>query len=86
MNPAIKAVKALPEYQLLLTFDTGEQRRFDVGPYLRLGVFAQLTDPAMFGSVHVSFDTVEWGNGADLCPDLLYEKSVPVEIFDGVNR
>lgn len=71
----VTSVKALPNYQLLLTFDTGEQRRFDMTPFLREGVFAQLVDTKLFNSVHVSFDTIEWSNGVDLCPELLYEKS-----------
>lgn len=29
-------------------------------------------------AVRVSFNTVEWPNGADLCPKVLYEQSIPV--------
>ena len=75
MCVAVTSVKALPDYKLLLTFDSGEQRRFDMTPFLRHGIFAELVDTKLFNSVHVSFDTIEWSNGADLCPELLYEKS-----------
>ncbi|MBM4033804.1 MAG: DUF2442 domain-containing protein [Planctomycetes bacterium] len=32
-----------------------------------------------FNAVRVSFDTIAWPNGADLCPEVLYEESVPVQ-------
>jgi hypothetical protein len=72
-----KAVKPLKDYRLLITFENGEQRVFDVTPYLTKGMFAQLKDPAVFNSVRSSFDTVEWSNGADICPETLYEQAVP---------
>lgn len=78
MNPTLIAVKPLPSYKLLLAFENGENRIFDVAPYLSLGVFAELRDVSLFNTVRISFDTVEWPNGADLCPDLLYTDSLPV--------
>ena len=74
-----KAVNALPGFKLLITFDNGEQRVFDVSPYLDHGIFRDLREPAIFKSVRISFDTVEWVNGADLCPEVVYKESVPVK-------
>jgi hypothetical protein len=71
----VKNVQPLPDYQLLLTFANGEKAIFDVKPYLDKGVFSALRDESLFKSVRVSFDTVEWGNGADLCPEVLYANS-----------
>lgn len=48
-------------------------------PYLDCGVFAELKDQKLFETVRVSFDAVEWENGADLCPEVLYEESRPLE-------
>ncbi len=78
MYAGVKAVKPLEDYRLLLTFDNGEERVFDVEPYLSKGIFAELREPGRFNAVRVSFDTVEWPNGADLCPEVLYEESVPL--------
>ena len=78
MHPRIRTVAPLSEYRLLLTFDNAESRIFDMKPYLTKGVFAELADESLFHSVHVCFDTVEWGNGADLCPEVLYARSEPV--------
>ena len=57
-----------------------ERRLFDVKPYLAKGVFSELKDEPLFRSVHVCFDTVEWANGADVCPEVLYAASEPVEL------
>jgi len=74
-----KAVKALSDFRLLITFENGEERVFDVGEYLEKGVFQELRDVSLFQSACISFDTVEWANGASICPETLYEDSVPVE-------
>jgi hypothetical protein len=76
---AVVAVAPLPDYRLLLTFGNGERRIFDVRPYLDKGIFAELKRVSLFNSVRVSFDTIEWANGADLCPEVLYRQSVPAE-------
>ncbi len=68
----------MPDYRLLLGFANGDRRVFDVRPYLDNGVFAALKDVSLFRSVRVNFDTIEWANGADLCPEVLQELSVPV--------
>jgi hypothetical protein len=75
MEPRLKSVAALPDSQLLLTFENGERRIFDMKPYLTKGIFAELRDESVFRSVRVCFDTVEWSNGADLCPEVLYAHS-----------
>jgi hypothetical protein len=38
------------------------------------GLFKTLKDEKMFKSVRVAFDTIEWANGVDLDPEVLYEK------------
>jgi hypothetical protein len=80
MYISARAVRALPGYRLLITFDNDEQRRLDMTPYLSRGVFQELRSIPLFSSVHLSFDTVAWANGADLCPEILYRDSVPVEM------
>jgi hypothetical protein len=70
-------VKPLPGHKLLVAYADGEERVFDVTPYLTDGVFAELRDDSVFRSVHVAFDSVQWDNGADICPEVLYEERVP---------
>jgi hypothetical protein len=82
MNPRLISVEPLPDYQLLLTYENEERRLFAMKPYLEHGIFAQLKDENLFQSVHVSFDTIEWNNGADLCPEVLYGQSQPQGSMD----
>jgi hypothetical protein len=73
---AIKDVLPQDDYLLLLTFENGETRQFDMKPYLDLGIFRELKDLNLFKTVRTSFDSIEWANEADLDPELLYQKSI----------
>ncbi|MBI5562720.1 MAG: DUF2442 domain-containing protein [Deltaproteobacteria bacterium] len=79
MYAAVKDVKPLDGHRLLIRFANGEERIFDVTPYLSLGRFAELRDPSVFSSVAVKFDGIEWANHLDLDPELLYEKGMARE-------
>ena len=76
MYPAVKEVKPALDYILLLTFDNGDKRRFDMKPYLDMGIFKELKDISKFNTVHIRFDTIEWANEADFDPEVLYNSSV----------
>ena len=75
MYLSVKKVKPLSDYKLELTFENNEIKIFDVKPYLDTGLFKTLKDRHIFEMVKVSFDTIEWPNGIDLDPEVLYEKS-----------
>jgi len=75
MERELKRVKAGSEYTLILTFDNGEVKVFDMKPYLNLGIFKELKDLKLFNSVRKSFDSVEWPNEADMDPEILYYES-----------
>ena len=79
MYLGVQKVEPLEDYELLLVFENGEERVFDLKPYLKIGKFSELKDEAMFRSVRVSFDAIEWSNGVDLDPEFLYEHSVERE-------
>jgi len=74
----VKTVEPMNDYKLMLVFSNNERKIFDMNPYFQTGIFSELKDETIFKSVHVSFDTIEWNNGADLCPEILYSESVPV--------
>lgn len=74
---AVIKVEPIDNFKLLLTFDNGEVKVFDMKPYLTHGIFIQLSNIDIFNSVKISFDSIEWSNGADLCPDVLYNESQP---------
>ncbi|MGE4509010.1 MAG: DUF2442 domain-containing protein [Eubacteriaceae bacterium] len=75
MYLAVINVEPLNDYKILLTFENGEKRIFDVSPYLDKGIFQELKDEEKFKTVRVSFDSIEWCNQADLDPEFLFEKS-----------
>jgi hypothetical protein len=75
MYAGVKDVKPLPNYELHLLFEDGTEKIFDVKPYLDTGLFAELKEEKLFNTVHKQFDTVEWNNGVDICPEVLYEES-----------
>jgi len=78
MYLVVKDVKPVKDYQLVLTFENGEKRKFDMKPYLETGIFRELKDTDQFNTVHLSFDTIEWNNEADLDPEDLYKYSEPI--------
>ena len=78
MYLAVTQVKPLDNYNLLLTFENGEKRQFDMSPYLDLGVFRELKDEKMFRTVKTNFDTIEWDNEADIDPEILYQNSFKI--------
>jgi Protein of unknown function (DUF2442) len=75
MNPHITAVQALENHELLLNFTNGEQRVFDVKPYLDKGVFKRLREHKAFFCVRVVSGSVEWAGEIDLSYDTLYLES-----------
>jgi hypothetical protein len=72
MNPRVKEVKANSNYTLTLLFTNGEEKIFDMKPYLRIGVFKELQNINLFNDVKPFLGSVQWKNGQDLCPDTLY--------------
>ncbi|MGB0880770.1 MAG: DUF2442 domain-containing protein [Polaribacter sp.] len=75
MNYRVIAVETLNNYSILLKFKTGEEKIFDMKPHLDGGIFKELKDKNLFEKVRVSFDTIEWENGADFDPEVLYQNS-----------
>ena len=74
------AIKVVPmnDYLLNIEFDNGEQKVFDVKPYIKGSWYGELSDPAYFKSVVTNGYSVEWANGQDLCPDELYYNSLSI--------
>lgn len=77
MYIGVKSVSIIDEYKLLLVFENDEKKVFDITPYLEIGLFSQLKYRKTFNSVRISFDTIEWVNGLDLDPEILYAESIP---------
>ena len=76
-SPDIMKAEILNEHKMRLTFKNGEQKIFDMKPYLDYPVFKPLEDQAEFNQFRIIDGTVEWKCGADLSQDTFYLEGVP---------
>ena len=65
------------DYRLLLEFENGEERVYDLAPRLESEVFAPLRTRELFERVRVVAGSLEWPAERDLAYDSLYAESVP---------
>ena len=79
LQPLIKKVSTLPGLKLLLYYETGEEKVFDVTPYANGNWYGELKNESYFNKVRIlSGGTgIEWPDGQDVSPHELYECSVP---------
>ncbi len=80
--PNIEKVSVLENHRLLVAYETGEKRIFDMTSYIRGSWMGELADPEYFAQVSIDpmfRDTVVWPHEQDVAPHELYELSVPVE-------
>lgn len=72
MNPRVKSVKPLVDYQLKITFTNDEVGVYDCHHLLDFGVFKELADEGYFRQVRAEGGTVVWPHEQDICPDTVY--------------
>lgn len=79
LQPKLKSVRPLEQYRLLLEYETGEVKTFDVTPYIAGPWYGELKDLAYFRTVRLlpGGIGIEWSEGQDIAPHELYECSVP---------
>ena len=80
LRPTAIEVTPLENYNLLIKFDNGEKKVFDVKPYISGSWYEELSNKSYFRAVMVDGFTVVWPNGQDICPDDLYCLSVNEKI------
>jgi hypothetical protein len=71
-------LQVLGHYRLRLTFSDGLVGDVDLSQLrYRGGVFESLRDPGCFAEVRVDPETgtITWPSGADLAPEVLYERA-----------
>lgn len=72
------AVKANPDYTLLLEFENGEMRHFDMNSLMEKAPFTKLKAPGLFLMASIDYGTVVWPGNIDIAPETLYERSKPI--------
>ncbi len=86
MFPRIVSVKPIRDYILEITFSDGAHGEIDFRARIvgRGGVFEPLQNVGYFQTVRVNpvNGTIEWANGVDLDPDVLYREitHTPIEM------
>ena len=78
LGPRVTSVLPMEDYRLLLSFNNGERRVFDVKPLFAFSVFSALQNKTFFESVKAAYGSILWPNDIDYCPDTLYAESVPI--------
>jgi len=73
----VVSVTAQKDYTLLLVFENGEKRRFDMKPLLDRKPFSRLKDSGLFLKAKVAYGTVVWPGNIDIAPETLWDQSVP---------
>ena len=70
-------INAIPkdDYKLVLSFDNGEMKVFDVKPYITGSWFGKLISKNYFVTVKTNGVNVEWPDGQDIWHDDLYFNS-----------
>ena len=76
ITPKIIKVKALDNYLLDITFETKEEKIYDMKELIKtIKFYKKLKDKNYFKNVKPNGETVEWENGEDVCPENLYYDS-----------
>ncbi len=73
----VAAVEALPDYRLRVRFLDGLEGSVDMSRLIfspDAGVFAALSDAALFGQVYLEYGAVTWPGEIDLAPDAMYRE------------
>jgi hypothetical protein len=71
----VVSVVAEQDFGLLLVFENGQKRRFDMKPLLHKKPFCRLRDLPLFMKATVAFGTVVWPGNIDIAPETLWDRS-----------
>lgn len=80
LQPKLTKVEPVEPRKLRLFYETGEVKLFDVAPYISGPWYGELNEQSYFRTVRVlpGGAGIEWVNGQDIAPHVLYEQGVPV--------
>ena len=94
IEPNVIKVVPTNNYELIIYYETGEVKIYDVKPLLNLGIFKLLKNKKLFNTVRPSANTIEWPNAInkpgycseiDIAPETLYYDSVDYDLKKNVN-
>lgn len=74
----VTRVAVQSNFVLLLEFENGEQRSFDMARYIDQRPWVRLKSGNMFHCAFVENGTVAWPGNIDIDPETLYDLSYPL--------
>lgn len=78
LSPRVTKVEATDKFELLITFNNGERKKFDARILFEYPMYKPLENIGLFKLVKADNMCVYWNDDIDICPDTLYSKSVPI--------
>lgn len=78
LGPRVKQVEPTDNFELILTFNTGEKKKFDAKTLFRYSMYAPLKNIGFFKLVKADNMCVYWNDEIDICPDMLYNESISI--------
>lgn len=72
-------VTVKPDFELLLEFENGEHRCFNMATYIDQKPWVRLKSSNTFVGAFVENGTVAWPGNIDIDPETLYDCSVPIK-------
>lgn len=72
------SVTAKPGFELLLEFENGERRRFNMLTYINQKPWVRLKSGNTFFGAFVENGTVAWPGNIDIDPETLYDYSISI--------
>jgi len=72
-------VTVQPDFTLLLEFENGERRTFNMAAYIDQKPWVRLKSGNTFQGAFIENGTVAWQGNIDIDPETLYERSVPLK-------
>ncbi len=72
----IRAARAIDDHRVAVVFVNGERGVFDCAPYLKMGYYKPLTNPAIFKCVRVSHGWLNWPGDIDVGADDVWDEAV----------
>lgn len=75
----VVSVKPQKDFYLVLEFENGERRLFDMRPLLERKPWNRIANLHIFERARVDYGTVVWPGEIDIAPETLYDESTPID-------
>lgn len=81
--PKILKAKALEDYYIYLYYENGEEKVYNMERLiLEHKFYKNLKDKQKFKKFKLIDMTIEWEDGEDIAPEILYNDSIPLEEYN----